>query len=257
MLISPRCELGRVGIIPALINLSILHRCIIDPKNHIVTTRNTKHMYVRLDLIQPQLEQNLKDSESTKSTGQASWTLRSVPIAARKANWTGNAVISSQGEIVDWRLRAGLKPSPITRDLKWGVPVPPAPTKVLAGDQTDAVPEDDDADEQDDGRAEEEDDEMDGKVFCTCFRVFCMLPLMIHDVLFRADVWYDAPIGYPSITANFTPEWKRWWFNPQNVKLFQFMGKDNVYFHTVFWPSVLIGDGRDWTKLWYISSTGM
>lgn len=34
------------------------------------------------------------------------------------------------------------------------------------------------------------------------------------------------------------------------------MGKDNVYFHTVYWPSVQIGDGRDWTKLHHLSTTG-
>lgn len=67
---------------------------------------------------------------------------------------------------------------------------------------------------------------------------------------------YDAPIGYPSITANFTPEWEQWWLNPQNVKLYQFMGKDNVYFHTVLWPACLLGDGRAWTRLFYISATG-
>jgi len=67
---------------------------------------------------------------------------------------------------------------------------------------------------------------------------------------------FDAPIGYPSITANLTPQWKQWWFNPQNVKLYQFMGKDNVYFHTVYWPSIQIGDGRDWTKLHHLSTTG-
>jgi len=36
---------------------------------------------------------------------------------------------------------------------------------------------------------------------------------------------FDAPIGYPSITANYTDEWKQWWRNPENVKLYQFMGK--------------------------------
>ena len=34
------------------------------------------------------------------------------------------------------------------------------------------------------------------------------------------------------------------------------MGKDNVYFHTIYWPSVQIGDGRDWTKLHHVSTTG-
>lgn len=34
------------------------------------------------------------------------------------------------------------------------------------------------------------------------------------------------------------------------------MGKDNVYFHTVYWPSVQIGDGRDWTMVHHLSTTG-
>jgi methionyl-tRNA synthetase len=67
---------------------------------------------------------------------------------------------------------------------------------------------------------------------------------------------FDAPIGYPSITADYTPEWKQWWFNPEDVNLYQFMGKDNVYFHTVYFPSVQIGDGRNWTTLHHISTTG-
>mgnify|MGYP003500567674 CR=1 FL=1 len=55
-------------------------------------------------------------------------------------------------------------------------------------------------------------------------------------------VWFDAPIGYISITANLLQEdYKRWWINENdNVKLYQFMGKDNVPFHTVVFPSSLI-----------------
>ena len=41
-------------------------------------------------------------------------------------------------------------------------------------------------------------------------------------------VWFDACIGYVSITATYTDEWEKWWKNPENVKLYQFMGKDNV-----------------------------
>ncbi|KAJ7928977.1 tRNA synthetases class I (M)-domain-containing protein [Mycena leptocephala] len=65
--------------------------------------------------------------------------------------------------------------------------------------------------------------------------------------LLISDVWHHA---------NYTPEWKKWWFNPKDVTLYQFMGKDNVYFHTVYWPSVQLGDGRDWTMLHHINSTG-
>jgi methionyl-tRNA synthetase len=33
-------------------------------------------------------------------------------------------------------------------------------------------------------------------------------------------VWFDAPIGYPSITANLVDDWEKWWKNPDNVKLY-------------------------------------
>lgn len=40
-------------------------------------------------------------------------------------------------------------------------------------------------------------------------------------------VWFDAPIGYISMTKSYTDEWQKWWMNPDNVELFQFMGKDS------------------------------
>ncbi|GAA5852961.1 hypothetical protein JCM8547_004749 [Rhodosporidiobolus lusitaniae] len=68
-------------------------------------------------------------------------------------------------------------------------------------------------------------------------------------------VWFDAPFGYPSITANYTDEWQRWWKNPENVTLHQFMGKDNTPFHAVLFPGYLIGSGDNWTMLDSISTT--
>lgn len=74
-------------------------------------------------------------------------------------------------------------------------------------------------------------------------------------------VWFDATIGYVSITANYfkskgnTEEWKTWWQNPDNVQLYQFMGKDNVPFHSVVFPSSLIGTRDNWTKLHHINTT--
>jgi len=59
-----------------------------------------------------------------------------------------------------------------------------------------------------------------------------------------------------SITANYTPHWEKWWKNPDDVKLYQFMGKDNVPFHTVIFPSSLFGTGETWTLLHHISTTG-
>ena len=69
-------------------------------------------------------------------------------------------------------------------------------------------------------------------------------------------VWFDAPIGYISITANLIQEeYKKWWMNPKDVKLYQFMGKDNVPFHTVIFPASLIGTKEDWTLLHHISTS--
>ncbi|CAG8582059.1 32584_t:CDS:2 [Gigaspora margarita] len=68
-------------------------------------------------------------------------------------------------------------------------------------------------------------------------------------------VWFDAPIGYLSITANYTNEWEKWWKNPDQVKLYQFMGKDNVPFHTVMFPCSLLGTDEEWTLLHHISTT--
>jgi len=68
--------------------------------------------------------------------------------------------------------------------------------------------------------------------------------------------WFDAPIGYIGITKDFLNEnFKKWWFNPENVLLFQFMGKDNIPFHTILFPSFLIGTKENYTMLHQISST--
>lgn len=67
-------------------------------------------------------------------------------------------------------------------------------------------------------------------------------------------VWFDAPIGYISITANLTDKWKEWWMD-KDVKLYQFMGKDNVPFHTVIFPSTLIGTKEPWNLVHHISTT--
>lgn len=68
-------------------------------------------------------------------------------------------------------------------------------------------------------------------------------------------VWFDACIGYISITANYTKEWEKWWKNKDEVKLYQFMGKDNVPFHTVVFPGSQIGTRESWTMLHHISTT--
>ena len=99
-------------------------------------------------------------------------------------------------------LKKGLKGRSITRDLKWGTPVP------LKG--------------------------FTDKVFY---------------------VWFDAPIGYLSITNTYSESWEQWWKNPDNVQLYQFMGKDNVPFHCVVFPSTLLATKEKWTLLHHISTT--
>jgi methionyl-tRNA synthetase len=67
--------------------------------------------------------------------------------------------------------------------------------------------------------------------------------------------WFDACIGYVSITANYTDEWDKWWHDPEIVKLYQFLGKDNVVYHSVISPATQIGTGDSWTKLHHLSTT--
>ena len=120
-----------------------------------------------------------------------------VDESAAKGNWSQNSITGTR----TW-LKGGLQNRCITRDLKWGTPVPK------------------------EGYTD--------KVFY---------------------VWFDAPIGYLSITANYTKDWEKWWKNPEDVDLVQFMGKDNVTFHTIIFPSTLIGAQDNYTLLHHISTT--
>ncbi|MDT8287304.1 MAG: methionine--tRNA ligase [Elusimicrobiales bacterium] len=62
-------------------------------------------------------------------------------------------------------------------------------------------------------------------------------------------VWFEAPIGYVSATMewaekNGKPEaWKDWWFD-KNSKLVHFIGKDNIVFHTIIWPALVMGQDK-------------
>jgi methionyl-tRNA synthetase len=67
--------------------------------------------------------------------------------------------------------------------------------------------------------------------------------------------WFDACIGYVSITAQYTDQWEKWWRNPQDVQLYQFIGKDNVVFHSVIFPGTQIGTRETWTKVHHLSTT--
>jgi methionyl-tRNA synthetase len=79
-------------------------------------------------------------------------------------------------------------------------------------------------------------------------------------------VWFDAPIGYISITGQ-EPEahspfatstsaldWRDWW-QADDVLLYQFMAKDNIPFHTILFPATMLATGNKWTMLHHIDST--
>lgn len=105
--------------------------------------------------------------------------------------WTQTAKVITHA----W-VRDGLKPRCITRDLKWGTPVP--------------------------------------------------LPDYKDKVFY---VWFDAPIGYLSITANYTSDWELWWKQPDQVTLYQFMAKDNVPFHGIVFPMTQLGTHDKYTSV--------
>ena len=140
--------------------------------------RQTSHLYLDLPGILPKLQEWMSE-------------------ASVKGFWARNAI-----QMTNSWIRDGLKERAITRDLKWGIPVPK--------------------------------EGFEDKVFY---------------------VWFDAPIGYISITATLTDEWEKWWKDPENVELFQFIGKDNIPFHTVIFPSSLLASGENWTLLHHMSST--
>ena len=159
--------------------------------------KSTKHLYIDLPGIQKEY---------------AEW----MKTASVNGKWAKNAIQMTEA----W-IRDGLHERAITRDLKWGIPVPK--------------------------------EGFEDKVFY---------------------VWFDAPIGYISITKALADklakeeskeafDWKTWWLPSESseekakipVDLFQFIGKDNIPFHTVIFPSTLIGSGKNWTKLHHMSST--
>ncbi len=62
----------------------------------------------------------------------------------------------------------------------------------------------------------------------------------------RMYVWFEAVMGYFTASVEWAdnigqPEaWKKWWYNPQ-AKIYNFIGKDNIEFHTIIWPAELMG----------------
>ncbi|XP_061470635.1 methionine--tRNA ligase, cytoplasmic isoform X3 [Rhineura floridana] len=140
--------------------------------------KSSQHLFLDLPKLEDSLEKWLAVSQSA-------------------GDWTPNARYITRS----W-IRDGLKPRCITRDLKWGTPVP-----------------------------------LDGfreKVFY---------------------VWFDAPIGYLSIAASYTDQWEKWWKNPEQVQLYNFMAKDNVPFHSVVFPCSLLGTGDSYTLVNHLIAT--
>jgi methionyl-tRNA synthetase len=64
-------------------------------------------------------------------------------------------------------------------------------------------------------------------------------------------VWFDAPAGYYSILKHAREDWKDW----LNGEVVQFMGKDNIAFHTVMWPGTLFGSSLKYPIVTQIYST--
>ncbi|XP_056684804.1 methionine--tRNA ligase, cytoplasmic-like [Spinacia oleracea] len=133
-----------------------------------LSLRSTEHLFLQLASVHGDLRHN-----------------------CNKLTFSNQQAENDSKQLLD---QAELLPKCITRDLKWGVPVPVEKFK--------------------------------------------------DKVMY---VWFDAPLGYVSITKCHTSDWELWWKNPQKVELHQFMGKDNVKFHSVFFPSYLIGTRENWT----------
>lgn len=70
-------------------------------------------------------------------------------------------------------------------------------------------------------------------------------------------VWFDAPIGYVSFTKEWArgtgrpDEWERWWKSP-DARLVHFIGKDNISFHCLVFPAMLLGTKQGWVLPWQV-----
>jgi len=101
-------------------------------------------------------------------------------------------------------LREGLKPRPITRDNKWGIPAP------FKGAEDKTI-----------------------------------------------YVWFDAVLGYVSATIEYfrrkgnADGWKEYWFN-KDTKTLYFIGKDNIPFHTLIFPALLMATHEDYNLPWNV-----
>lgn len=161
-----------------LVNATELIRPRCKVCNTAPVTRNSNQLFLNLPKIEPTLK---------------AW------VESTDQGWTNNARVITRA----W-LKEGLKSRCITRDLKWGIPVPLK--------------------------------DFESKVFY---------------------VWFDAPIGYISITSRYTKEYKQWWQPDKdiNVELYQFMAKDNVPFHSVMFPASLLAINKGHCLVSHIMAT--
>ncbi|MGK5642200.1 methionine--tRNA ligase [Streptomyces sp. URMC 126] len=73
-------------------------------------------------------------------------------------------------------------------------------------------------------------------------------------------VWFDAPVEYIGATKEWADElpeerdWKSWWYEATDVRYTQFMGKDNVPFHTVMFPATQLGTREPWKRVDYVKA---
>ena len=73
-------------------------------------------------------------------------------------------------------------------------------------------------------------------------------------------VWFDAPLEYIGATREWAdargePDaWRSWWYEADDVRYVEFMAKDNVPFHTIGFPSMLIGSAQPWKLVDYLKA---
>lgn len=70
-------------------------------------------------------------------------------------------------------------------------------------------------------------------------------------------MWFDAPIGYMSISKAYTKDYNKWWKPDEgtDVTLYQFMAKDNVPFHGILFPAILLGANRNYITVSHLMAT--
>ncbi|WP_419999830.1 methionine--tRNA ligase [Streptomyces boninensis] len=73
-------------------------------------------------------------------------------------------------------------------------------------------------------------------------------------------VWFDAPIEYIGATKEWAErepadrDWRAWWYDADDVRYTQFMGKDNVPFHAVMFPATQLGTGEPWQTVDFLKA---